>query len=88
MKAKKVNEEVNFERGQEPRKALGLGSLGWQVFFREEGTKAETVDGDDISNDVFMEVFTKPMPYDKALVEYEEYKRLFGTAYLVQVWKN
>ena len=88
MRGKSVNEEANFERGQDPKKTMEIGSKGFQVIFFDPDEKFADRDGIDLTGDLFMEVFTKPVNYEKAFKEYQEMKKIFGNAKLVQVWKE
>ena len=67
---------------------MGIKSLGFQVYFTDEDQEYISNDGEDLSSQLFLEVFTIPVEYKKALKEYHDLKKLFPTVRLVQVWKE
>ena len=70
MKAKKVFESLNFERGKDPKEALGLG-----VKERWKKEKSEASYGENLSGlyDPIMQAFWESK-WDKSYANFEEYK--------------
>jgi hypothetical protein len=89
MKAKTVNEKHNFERGQDPKSAMGIGMGDEFLVISLDATDNFVDNNNDQSyaggNIMFVE---GPMSYEKAKKIYDDTKGDVSNVYLVNVLES
>ena len=89
MKAKTVNEIQDFERGQDPKKAMGIGIPRTNEFLVISlDSMDQFMDASDPTNADSLMVVEGPMSYDKANAKYGELAGSVSNVYLANVIKS
>lgn len=84
MKAKSVNEYQDFERGKDPKEAMGIG-MGKEFLVLSLDAQDNFGDVDNKDYDGHLMQVDGPMPYAKAKKLYDEMAGSVSNMYIVNV---